>query len=47
MKSDNALFLFNPLTPDSSKYKIDKFLKLQTAQLNSFPTNGHTLGFCR
>ena len=48
----------NPLTPDSAKSKTDKFskitiwVKLKSKQshskvlLNSFPMNGHTLGFC-
>ena len=41
----------NPLTPDSAKSKTDKFskitnwVKLIKELLNSFPINGHTLGF--
>ena len=54
---DNCSF-FDPLTPDSAKSKIDRnsritnWVKLKTKQhhskvlLNSFPMNGHTLGFC-
>ena len=50
--------MLNPFTPESAKSKIDKFskianwVKLKNKQhhskvlLNSFPMNGHTLGFC-
>ena len=50
-----VLLLFNPFTPspESAKPKIDKFSKItKWVQLkniqhhNSFPMNGHTLGFC-
>ena len=49
---------FNSFNRDSAKYQIDKFskvtnwVKLKNKQphskvlLNSFPMNGHTLGFC-
>ena len=54
----DACCTLNPFTPDRAKSKIDKFckitnwVKLTTKQhhskvlLNSFPMNGHTLGFC-
>ena len=55
---DASNLLFNVVTPDNSKsktdefYKITNWLKLKNRQhhskvlLNSFPMNGHTLGFC-
>ena len=48
----------NPLTPDSAQSKINKLSKIANriksinkqhhskVLLNSFPMNGHTLGFC-
>ena len=42
----------NPFTPDSAKSKIRHWVKFKTkqhyskVQLNSFPINGLTLGFC-
>ena len=56
--SFHELQFFNPFTPDSGKFKIDKFpkmsnlVKLKNRQylskvlLNSFRMNGHTLEFC-
>ena len=44
--------LFIPFTPDSAKSKIDKLEEIESNQhhskvrLNSFPTKGHTVGFC-
>ena len=52
------LIYFNPFTSDSAKSKIDKCSKITNCfklknkhhqskpLLNSFPMNGHTLGFC-
>ena len=49
---------FNLFIGDSAKFKIDKFSQItnwaklkskqhhSTVLLNSFPMNGHTLGFC-
>ena len=56
--SDTKVFEYTWLTTDSAKSKIVKFSKITTwvklndkqhhskVLLNSFPMNGHTLGFC-
>ena len=43
----------NPLTPDSAESKLRNFPRIASrielkskVLLNSFPMNGHTLGFC-
>ena len=48
-----VLYSLNPFNPDSAKSKTDKFFKIinwvkqhSEVLLDSFPMNGHTLGFC-